>query len=330
MDEVSKRLTKLSGTNIQVAGIQETPLQIDVKRSDDASVAFSVTGNLGWESGEIGGVRFGKASVPVRLTETAVQIQPVVIPVDQGRLNFAGDVFYRPGPVWLRTQSGVGASNIRLTQQMTNHWLKYLAPLAANATRIDGTMSAELDEAIVVIDNPDQSRVRGRLIIEGAQMYAGPLANQIISGVNQLKAIARLNANSLAANNSVMSNGTKLVSMPAQTVEFAVQQGFVQHDRLFFEVDRAQVITSGRVGLDGSLELDAQVPLEASWLGSDLQSLAGEPVGLPIRGTLNRPQLDSSGVREVVVQLSARAVRSTAENYLQKQLNKGIENLFGR
>ncbi len=331
MDEISRRLSTLSGTSIQVAGVQETPLAIHVNRGDNSEVAFSVAGNLGWDSGEIGGVRFGSASVPVRLTETAVQIEPVVIPVDQGRLDLAGDVFYRPGPVWLRTRSGVGASNIRLTQQMTSQWLKYLAPLAANATRIDGTIGAQIDEAIIVIDNPEQSRVRGRLIIEGAQMYAGPLANQIIGGVNQLRAIAQLNANALGgAAGSAIGNDTKLVSMPAQTVEFAVQQGFVQHDRLFFEVDRAQIMTSGRVGLDGRLELVAQVPLDASWLGSDLRSLAGEPVALPVRGTLNRPQLDSSGVREVVMQLGSQAARNTAENYLQKQLNKGIGSLLGR
>ncbi len=331
MDEVSRRLSTLFGTSIQIDGIQETPLEIHVHRGEDSKVAFSVAGNLGWDSGEIGGVQFGAAAVPVRLTETTVQVDPAVIPVDQGQLSVAGEVFYRPGPVWLRAESGVSARNVRLTQQMTNRWLKYLAPLLADASRIDGTISAELDEAIVVLDSPEQSRVRGRLIVEGAQMYAGPLANQIIYGVEQLKQIAQLNANTLLgmAGGSV-GNNTRLVSMPAQTVEFAAEQGFVQHDRLFFQVDRAQVMTSGRVWMDGRLELVAQVPLEASWLGSDLQSLAGQPVALPVRGTLSRPQLDSSGVREVVTQLGTQAARNTAENYLQKQLNKGLENIFGR
>ncbi len=334
MEEVSHRLSDLFGTNVHAAGINETPLEIRVLRKDGQAIALSVVGNLGWDSGEIGGVQFGAASVPIRLTETAVQIQPAVIPVGQGQLDLAGEVFYRPGPVWVRARSGVGATNVRLTQQMTSRWLKYLAPLAANATEINGTMSAEIDEAIVVLDNPYQSQVRGRLMIEGAQMNSGPLANQIISGIEQLRAIAQLNNQQISglgtAASSLNANSRKLVSMPAQTVEFSVQQGVVQHDRLFFEVDRAQIMTSGRVGLDGRLELVAQVPLDARWLGSDLQSLAGQPVALPVNGTLNQPRLDSSGVREVVLQLGTQAARNTAENYLQKQLTKSIDKIFGR
>jgi hypothetical protein len=51
---------------------------------------------------------------------------------------------------------------------------------------------------------------------------------------------------------------------------------------------------------------------------------------LPIDGTLSRPSLDSSGVRKVVTQLGTQAVQSTAENYLQQQLNRGIDKIFGR
>jgi hypothetical protein len=118
--------------------------------------------------------------------------------------------------------------------------------------------------------------------------------------------------------------------MPAQTVDFAVHQGVVSHDRLFFEIDRAQVVTSGRVAFDGRLNMIAMVPLDARWLGSDLKGLAGQTVTLPIDGTLSRPSLDSSGVAQLVTQLGTQAVQSTAENYLQQQLNRGLEKLFGR
>ena len=118
--------------------------------------------------------------------------------------------------------------------------------------------------------------------------------------------------------------------MPAQTVGFSVEHGIVSHDRLFFEVGQVQVVTSGRVSLDGRLDMVAQVPLDASWLGSDLQQLAGQPVTLPIDGTLSQPSLDSSGVRQVATQLGVQAAQSTAENYLQKQLNRGFDKIFGR
>ncbi len=324
MNEVAHRLSSLAGTSIHAQGIQETPLHIRVRRQNN-DIALAITANLGWESGEIAGVVFGPASVPVRLTETSVEIAPSRIPVGQGNLNLAGQVHYRPGPLWMRLEPGVVAESIRLTPEMTDRWLKYLAPLAADAARIDGSIGAEIDQAVIVFEQPEQSRASGRLNIDGVQMVAGPMANQILGGVDQLKSLAR---NVTAPSGT--RNDRELITMPAQTVDFSVDRGIVTHDRLFFEIDRAQVVTSGRVSLDGRLDMIAQVPLDARWLGSDLQGMAGQPVTLPINGTLSRPNLDSSDVRQVVTRLGVQAVQSTAENYLQQQLNRGIDKIFGR
>src|SRR6056297_1106895 len=162
-------------------------------------------------------------------------------------------------------------------------------------------------------------------------MNAGPLAQQLISGVDQLKALA----GAIAGQPTTPSRNQTLVTMPTQSVAFVVDHGVVSHDRLFFEIDRARLITSGRVAFDGRLNLIGQVPLDARWLGRDLQGLAGQYVSLPIDGTLSRPSLDSSGVRQVVAQLGSQAIQSNAENYLQKQLNKqieriGLDKLFSR
>ncbi|MFG0261347.1 MAG: hypothetical protein ACF788_03045, partial [Novipirellula sp. JB048] len=325
MDEVAKRLSELAGTSIQMQGVQETPIEMKLTRQADAKIAMNILANLGWESGEVAGVKFGRANIPVQLTETSVFVSPSSVPVEQGRVNLAGDVHYRPGPLWMRVAPGQVAESIRLTPEMTDRWLKYLAPLAANATRVDGMLSAEVDEAIVVFDHPQQSRVLGRLNIESINLNSGPLANQIIGGLHQLRSLAQLTTPQAPPNHD-----TTLIRVPAQTVDFSLDRGVVSHQRMFFEVDRAQVVTSGNVGIDGSLNLIAQVPLDARWLGSSLQGLAGQPVTLPIDGTLSRPSLDSSGVRKVVSELSLQAVQGTAESYLQKQLGRGLDKIFGR
>ncbi len=325
MNEVANRLSSLAGMQIHAEGIHESPLDIRARRQPDGHVALAVRSQVGWEAGEVAGVAFGPASIPVLLSETSVNISPAKIPVGQGHLNLAGQVHYRPGSPWMRLDRGVVAESVRLTPEMTDRWLKYLAPLAADTARIDGTIGAEIDDAVIVFDQPEQSRVTGRLHVGGVQMAAGPLANQILGGVDQLKSLAR----AVSTQPSQPTNRT-LITMPPQTVDFAVDHGVVSHERLFFEVDRAQVVTSGRVSFDGRLDMIAQVPLDARWLGSDLQGLAGQPVTLPIDGTLSRPSLDSSGVRQVVSQLAVEAAQSTAENYLQQQLNRGIDRIFGR
>ncbi len=326
MDEVAAKLSAIVGTQVQLEGVHETPVDIQITRLPNQDIAMNIGANLGWESGEVAGVRFGQANIPVRLTETSVFVSRSTIPVDQGSLSIAGDVHYRPGPLWMRIEPGRVAESIRLTPEMTDRWLKYIAPLAADTTRIDGKMGAEIDEGILVFDNPELSRIIGRVNVEQIDMNSGPLTDQLIGGLQQLKSLATMAGPQAPQQNT----SSTLIRLPPQTVEFSVDRGVVSHQRLYFDVDRAQVVTSGSVAFDGRLNLTAQVPLDERWLGSSLKGLAGQPVTLPISGTLSRPTLDSSGVRKVVSQLGVQAVQDTAESYLQKQLGKGIEKIFGR
>ncbi len=334
MPEVAKILSLLVGTEIRAEGIHETPLEIRATRQLDGPLALTVVGDLGWELASVGGMEFGAASLPFRLTETSLHLPPTAIPVGQGQLNLGGEVHYRPGPLWMQVKPGVVARSVRLTPEITNGWLKYLAPLVAGATNVDGTVSVELDEAIVHFEQPELCRVTGRVNIEGAKMTAGPLANQIINGMEQLRAIAlaagALDGAGVTEAARLGPANRTLIEMPAQTVDITIDQGVVSHKTLFFEVDRAQVVTSGQVTFDGRLDMVAQIPLHARWLGSELQGLAGQSVSLPIGGTLSSPSLDSRGVRKVVSQLGVGAAQSTAENYLQQQINRGMDKIFGR
>ena len=326
MDEVAKRLQAVTGMEIQATGIHTTPISFRAFAAPREQVKLDIVTNLGWETVDVAGLQFGPASIPVRLTETSVEIAHSKVPVSEGNLSFSGQIHYLPGPLWMRLDAGTTADSIRLTPEMTNRWLKYVAPLAADTTRTEGILGAQLDEAIIVLDQPHHCQLSGRLNIGGIQMNAGPLASQVIQGVDQLKSLSR----GMSGQTPTSHQHANLISMPVQQVDFSVAQGVVSHDRLYIEIDRAQIVTSGRVGLDGRLNMIAQIPLDARWLGSDLQGLAGQVVTLPIDGTISRPSLDSQGVQAVAAQLGLQAVQSTAESYIQQQLNKSIDKLFGR
>ena len=72
MEQVGGLLTRLAGTPIRVEGIHETPLEVEVVTDPNGEVTFDVTGNLGWESGEVAGLQFGPATAAVRWNETSV------------------------------------------------------------------------------------------------------------------------------------------------------------------------------------------------------------------------------------------------------------------
>ncbi len=330
MPDVAKKLTDLCGSKIDLQGTHQTPITINYSQPTSGEIAYQVATKIGWDRGAFGGVDFGPANIPLQIDQTTVLIQPAMIPVGQGQLNIAGQVFYNSGPMRIQLNPGLIAQDIRMTPEMTDAWLKYLAPLAADATQLDGSMSVEVDEAIVMFDNPLESRVRGRLGILGAEMRTGRLANQIINGMDQLKALAKMRANAFGAQQDQPAESKTLITMPAQTVEFTFSRGIAQHQRLYFDIDRAQVITSGTVNVNGPLNLTAQVPLDAKWLGNDLKGLSGQPVVLPVAGTLTQPRLDSRGIREIITKLGTQAVQQKADNFFEQQMNKGIDKIFGR
>ena len=226
----------------------------------------------------------------------------------------------------MQLEPGVIADSIELTPALTQRWLKFLAPVVANSATVKGTLSAEVQEAMIVFDDTSQTRVSGQLNVGSAEMSSGPLADQLLGGINQLSTLTTL----VGGRATNAKAGQTLITMPAQSIDFSVNQATVTHDRMYFNIDRASIVTSGQVGFDGRLNMTAQVPLDPRWLGRDLQGLAGQSITLPINGTINRPTVDSSGVSRVATELGAKAIQQTTENYLQKQLGRGLEKLLGR
>lgn len=331
MSQVATRLTTLAGTPIRLQGIHETPIDIGLTRAGQNPSQLQVLTSLGWEAGEIAGLRLGACSIPIKLSETTVAIDATTIPIDEGQLNVAADLQYSPGPPWLVVRPGATAQNIRLTPELTGRWIQYLAPMMANATQVEGSFGVELSEARVNLQEPAQSQVRGQLQISQIRFDSGPVSEQLIGSIQQIKMLSRGRSFAEAqAENAARTQPFNLLTLPTQSVNFDLTQGVVTHQRMFMDADRVRIITSGQVSVEGRLNLVAQVPLDESWLGSDLKKLAGATVTLPIAGTLSQPRLDPSAIRNIATELGTKVIQKTAEDYLQEQLNRGFDRLLGK
>ena len=325
MPDVATQLSSMLGMTVRLQGVHETPIDIVAKRVGDAPMSLAVDANVGWDSGEFAGIKFGATTIPVTMNETIVSIKPATIPVEQGRLTLAGDLVYSPGPMFITMRPGVVAEDLNLTPELTNQWLQYVAPMVANSTRVEGTFGVELAEAKINLENTLASRVRGSLRIKNVNLDSGPIANQVIGSIRQMKQIARgLNADTTA------QQDLRLVTFPTQSVDFDFADGVVSHQRMMMEIDRAKILTGGQVNVDGRINLVTQVPLDPSWLGSDLKALAGQTITLPITGTLSRPTLDAAAIRRMVTEMGTKAIQSNAENFIEKQLGRGFDKLLGR
>ena len=121
------------------------------------------------------------------------------------------------------------------------------------------------------------------------QVKPGPIAQEFFGLIKELTAILQRGAipNLKNMDGSVMS-------IDSPNVEFRMVNRRVYHRGLTLVIGTTPITTQGSVGMDESLALMAEVPINARLLGVDLSlgALEGTTLKIPIGGTLNKPKLD--------------------------------------
>jgi translocation and assembly module TamB len=219
--------------------------------------------------------------------------------------------------------------NVAITPQMCQGWLKFVAPLLADVTSVQGELSLQVDRAEIYPAETLKQTIEGELQIQGASVGPGPLADQLLNIVQQVRALRKgLTSAALGglADTSAASNQSWL-QMPEQRIRFSVDQGRVSHQNLQIRAGDIVISTEGSVSVDGQLALQAKVPILKEWVDGTpaLASLAGQSLSIPVAGTIQRPQVDYTAFTSIGRQVAESAVQGT----LQKQLDKGLNKILG-
>jgi hypothetical protein len=211
--------------------------------------------------------------------------------------------------------------NVAITPEMCQGWLKYVAPLIAEATSVDGRLSLKLDQATLNPSNPRNQTVVGQLIIHQADIGPGPLSNQVITIVQQINAIRKQDFTQQVSAQKVW------LQMSEQKINFEMHNGQVAHRNLNFNVGDVTISSSGVVDIDGRLEMLAEMPIPDNWIQKSplLAGMQGQSLKFPVRGTLTSPQLDSQAIR----QFGRQQIQQAASGVIQQQLTRGLGKLFG-
>jgi hypothetical protein len=86
-----------------------------------------------------------------------------------------------------------------------------------------------------------------------------------------------------------------------------------------------QVVLTGTVGLDETLDYVAQIPVTPRLVGEDVYGyLEGTTINVPIRGTLSQPDISSRVLTDAVANL----VRQAAQKALQDAAGDVLKKLF--
>ncbi len=322
---LSAKLAPMTGNQVQLFGQQTVPIDVTWNSSNDSS-ASSLAGlkavtRIGWEQARVAGILLGKADVPVT--------------VDAGKLATAAEFAVSGGKLRWDVTSDLTANdlviiqkpmtvleNVEITPEMCQGWLKYVAPLVAEATSIDGKMSLRLDDARLTPADPKRQTVAGQLIMHNVTVGPGPLSNQVISLVKQVDAIRKKDFTQAVSTQTVWMN------MPEQQIDFQMADGRITHRNVNVKVGDANISTTGSVSVDRQLDMMATMPIPDDWIEKSplLVGMRGQSLNFPVRGTIQKPQMDAEGLR----QFSRQAVQGAATGLIQQQLSKGLGKLFGQ
>lgn len=279
------------------------------------SPSLQASASFGWDQGELLGLPVGKSDFEVGVSQSIGQVSTQGIPFAGGQVQFAPRLDMRTGePTLLMDQTRL-INNVALQPETARTWLKYVAPLAADATSAQGNFTVDIGEAKVPVLDPTKMEARGAVRLSNVVIGAGPTADKLLATVKQVRSLLKPDATERDLNT--------WLKMEEQTIPILVRDGRVFHENLTFSHKDLVVQTSGSVGMDQSLNMVAKIPIADDWIeGKDyLAGLKGQSFSIPVTGTVSKPVLDKRSIQGLTQNLAKEAANSAINKAVTDKLN---------
>jgi hypothetical protein len=279
------------------------------------SPALQASTRVAWSQGSV-------LDIPVSGSQIDVIVDQGVAAVQTGTIEFAGGKIQMAPQIDLRSDQPVLyldkkriLDNVKLTPETARTILKYLNPLAADATAAQGTFSIDSEGVKVPLMDPMQTEANVIVTLHDVVVGAGPMAQQLIASAKQLQTLLRPDKVNERDYNTWLK-------MSQQSVPVNVKNGRVYHDGIKFSHDDILVRTKGSVGLDQTVNMVAEIPIADDWLGGNeyLAGLKGQSISIPITGTVSKPVLDRSAIQNFSRQMAQKAASSAINKAVQDKL----------
>ncbi len=177
--------------------------------------------------------------------------------------------------------------------------LRYMNPIFANALNVSGVANFDCEKLIIPLEggNKEKIEIIGTISINRLHLETSNLLGQILSATG------------------ADFTGQEITVRPTR---FVLKDGFVKYDDMQVDVGNNPVNFRGRIGLDKSLNMTVVLPytLQGRTARIDKET-AGERISLQLRGTIDKPELDTAALLE-----------EQLKKYLEKELQKALEQLF--
>ena len=317
----AEKLESVALDNIQPRPLYPNtrPLFVPTTRYQD----LTGEAGIGWEQANIRGLTSGKTTIEARIKDGQIHITPLDLQVSGGRLRLAPIIRLDVKPAALVFHKGDVIDKFQFTPEMTRNSLRFVAPMIANSTSIQGQFSLSQEFAIIPIDDPKLGEARGTLTIQSARVGPGPLFDALAGQIDQVLALININRSG-----RLINSDSVFMQVNNQAVHYHMLDGRVFHSPFEVQMKGITITTTGSVGLDESLDLVAEVGF-GNMLPQDsdkpiIKALLSRPLKLPIGGTLKKPKVDMREVGNYAKQMGVNALDAVLGGNLGSQ----IQSLF--
>jgi hypothetical protein len=320
------KLSDENGPRAQLTSVAPDPYRATAAVSTSPATHWSrrvrAQLDLPWTGANVYGLPVGAGRLAANLGEGAIHIEPLSLAIGEGRLTAAPTVRFDPEPAELTMPAGPLVTNVRISPEVSEAMLKYVAPVLAGSTQSEGQFSMQLDGVRVPLAESKRADAAGRLSVHSVRVVPGPMARELVGLAQQVEALAKRRDPTALAGRSQVT----LLNIRDQQVNFRVLDGRVHHQNLEFQVGDVTMRSQGSVGFDQTIQLTLHVPIQDAWVGKEplLAGLKGQSLQVPMSGTLTRPQLD----QRAIASLSQQLLQGAAQNAIGGELNKALDKLF--
>ena len=267
------------------------------------------------------GLALGKTDVTAHLEQGICQFAPISTTIAEGTLHLTPRIRLDRNPALIVLPEEKILDQVRISPELCNSWLKFVAPLLSDATQIDGKISLNVTSGVLPISAPMTGDLGGTVAVHHIQVRPGSSALQVVGLIDQIQ--------SLITRKPAGAAGDKvLMEMPEHSIPFKLAGGRIYHQDVTFIIGGTSVKSTGSVGTDESIDLMLLIGVRDDWTKDQklLAGLKGQALKIPVRGTLSRPQIDSRILTELASLIGGTALEGALENKVddlfKKQLNK--------
>ena len=269
----------------------------EVLRSLDGEVGVDMV------AADLYGMHVGPAPIVFRPRQGRLVLDPIDTTINNGRLHLEPELtFDGDRGATLRLEEASTITDAEINDEVSHRVLSYVAPVLDRATRAHGRVSVELDAAAIPLggDPGRSTTVDGDVVFQDVEFLAGPLADQL------LRLIGRDDRPLLKLDEPV---ALKIADRRVYQQGLALPLGRVSRIEL-----------QGWVDFDRNLAMTASLPLTPAMVGNlpilnDI--VEGTRITVPIRGTLQHPEIDKDAMnlvlQDLVKTLGRGATRGAAD-----------------